>query len=327
LPDGAIHALPPLYAPWRHGRYDVAPGLTRFGKSTAAGDSASDAHVFQFDESFDRFHAAKLASRAKDLPAYVCSTDLAQEVASTVAEFIAGRLIAEHPKLFRCDRSPNETRLHCALTNERLTFDAATRLTDATTAPDLHPPCADALDALACQIQEDLAIVRTDGDRHWLAYAHVCLPNGWAPAEKIGRSFAGIHEPVAGMADMNRRGHEFARIMTAATDGLVRFAWGVTFDDALDHHPDRPRTGFDPGNPRAFVRVERQTIWGFPAVGAAIFTIRTYLYDCASIRRDPTLGPALIAALRSMPPASREYKGLTAAFDELVSWLPADDRP
>jgi hypothetical protein len=322
--DGAKQTLRPLYAPWRHGRYDVAPGLTKFGKPAAVADAGdADTHVFQVDAGFDRVRAAKLASRADDVGAYVCSSDLTPEVASVVSRFVGTRLADEHPDLFIRERSDDNIRLRCAPTNEVLTFHAHTRLTGPPTAPDVHPPYADALDALACQVQEDLAIVRVAGDGHWLAYAHVCLPNGWAPAEKIGRSFADIHEPVAGMAEMNRSGHEFARLMVGATDGLLRFAWGITFDDALDHHPDRPRTPFDPANPRAFVRVERQTIWGFPAVGAALFTIRAYLYDCEPLRRDPVLGPTLVSALHSMSPASRAYKGLASSFNELVAWLAA----
>jgi hypothetical protein len=121
------------------------------------------------------------------------------------------------------------------------------------------------------------------------------------------------------MAEMNRRGEEFVNIMTRATDGLVRFAWGVTFDDRLNHHPDKPRGAFDPANPKAWLRVERQTIWGFPARGAALFTIRTYLYDCNDLRRE--IREPLVAALLSMSPESRVYKGLGRGFDELVRWL------
>jgi hypothetical protein len=198
--------------------------------------------------------------------------------------------------------------MYCALTNETLSIG--------------HGHVPRALDALACQVQEDLAIVSTSPERgHWLSAAHVCFPNGWAPGEKAGHSFAGVHEPVAGMAEMNRRGEEFVNIMTRATDGLVRFAWGVTFDDELNHHPDKPRTRFDPANPRAFLRVERQTIWGFPSVAASLFTIRTYLYDLADLRRDPATRDPLIAALHTMSPGSRAYKGLAESFDPLVDWL------
>jgi hypothetical protein len=204
--------------------------------------------------------------------------------------------------------------LNCTLTGETITIDAEMRVTGG--------DYVGLLDALACQVQEDLAIVSTAPSRgHWLSAAHVCFPNGWAPAEKVGHSFAAVHEPVAGMGEMNRRGEEFVDIMTRATDGLVRFAWGVTFDDRLNHHPDKPRTPFDPNNPKAFLRVERQTIWGFPSTGASLFTIRTYLYDLNDLRRDPSTRDPLVAALLSMSPESRAYKGLADHFDQLVRWL------
>jgi len=280
-----VHPDPPFYFPLRHGRYEVAPGLTRFGKDLGGGDA--DTHVFQIDRTFDRFRAAKLASRDERFDKYVCTSSLSDLVASDVASFITSRLATDHASHVQ---------------------------------PDMTRPVA-ALDALACQVQEDLAIVSVTPEKHWISYLHVCLPNGWAPEEKIGRSFAAIHEPVAGMAEMNRREDEFAQIMVRATDGLVRFAWGVTFDDELNHHPDRPKTPFDPTDPRAFLRVERQTIWGFPRVGAALFTIRTYPYDCDALRRDPATRDPLVAALRTMPQASAEYKGIAPYRDDLLRWL------
>ena len=281
-------ADPPFYFPLRHGRYDIAPGLNRFGKDLGGRDF--DRYLFQIDCTYPRFLTAKLASRAESFGKYVVGHDLEPATLDAVNDFLLARLAAEHAHL-------------------AAHFDAATR-------------GFDRFDALACLVQEDLAIVSTSPDgRHWLSAAHICFPNGWAPAEKVGHSFAGVHEPVAGMADMNRRGEEFVNIMTRATEGLVRFAWGVTFDDRLNHHPDKPRTPFDPTNPRAFLRVERQTVWGFPARGAALFTIRTYLYDLHDLRRDSSTRDALIAALRSMSPESRAYKGLADHFDPLLDWL------
>ncbi len=286
----------------RHGRYDVAPGLNRFGKELGGG--AADDKLFQLDRTFPRFRAKKLAARAEQLDKYFCVADLPPRTLADVNDFIIRRLTSEHPTLFRATAGG----LYCALTDETLAIEPRDSV--------------DFLDALACQIQEDLAIVSTSPDQgHWLSAAHVCFPNGWAPGEKVGHSFAAVHEPVAGMAEMNRRGEEFVNIMTGATDGLVRFAWGVTFDDRLNHHPDKPRTPFDPANPRAFLRVERQTIWGFPQRGASLFTIRTYLYDCADLRRDLATRNPLVAALISMSPESRAYKGLAGHFDQLIGWL------
>jgi hypothetical protein len=305
---------PMFYVPFRHGRYDVAPGLVKFGR----GGVAADGRVLQFDRTFEGFRRAKQQSRAEGLRKYYCTAGLTDDVAEAAARFIVRRLVAEWPEAFREASSGDGVELRCGPAGETLLFDGRMRLRGS--------DYVDALDALAAQVQEDLAIVSSDGNgRHWLSAAHVCLPNGWAPAEKVGGSFADIHEPVAGMAEMNRRGDEFAKVMIGAADGLVRFAWGVTFDDELNHHPDRPRTAFDPARPRAFVRVERQTIWGLPAVGAALFTIRTYVYDCERFRADPALRGALGAALRSMSAESRAYKGLDGRFDELVSWIERAD--
>jgi dimethylamine monooxygenase subunit A len=170
LPD------PPFYFPLRHGRYDVAPGLNRFGKDLGGGDA--DEQLFQIDRTFPRFRAAKLASRDEDFGKYVCASDLAHDTLADITNFIIRRLATEHPSLFRERRERDATHFYCALTNETLTFDRDLCLTSC--------GYTDALDALACQVQEDLAIVSTapqEGRGHWLSAAHVCFPNGWAPGE------------------------------------------------------------------------------------------------------------------------------------------------
>ncbi|HEV2294808.1 MAG TPA: heme-dependent oxidative N-demethylase subunit alpha family protein [Tepidisphaeraceae bacterium] len=295
---------PPFYFPLRHGRYDVAPGLIKFGRDLGGG--TADEQLFQIDRTFDRFRAAKLASRAQRFEKYVCAANLSDHVAAGVALFITQRLASEHRHHFMLQQTGDVAKLHCALSGDTIEPMGG----------------AQTLDALACQVQEDFAIVSTSGDgKHWISYLHVCLPNGWAPVEKIGGSFAAVHEPVAGMAEMNRRGEEFVSIMVRATEGLVRFAWGVAFTDELNLHPDRPRIPFDPANPRALLRVERQTIWGFPHVGATLFTIRPYLYDLADLRHNPATREPLVNALRTMPPASQVYKGIAPHTQALLAWL------
>ena len=121
-----------------------------------------------------------------------------------------------------------------------------------------------------------------------------------------------------------------ARIMCDAAEGLVRFVWGITTDARLNHHPQPPagtapqewiRPPFDPGCPNAFVRVERQTIWGFPKQSASLFTIRTYLTDCHEIRKDRSKREDLCSAIESMSPASLIYKGLDRDGNALLRWL------
>jgi dimethylamine monooxygenase subunit A len=313
----------PDYFPPAVGRYEVKPGLVRFGKPLGGGKA--DEHVFQLDATFPCFREAKLAARRERLNKYFLTERFDRRIERVVSNFIVDRLVKEHPQHFKLDRATFE----CALTGERLRFDAEFNLLGADAPESVEPPYKSALDALAMQVQEDLAVVSTGADGgHWLSALHVCVPNHWAPAEKIGRAFPTIHEPVAGMEQMNRQGDQLVRIMIGAADGLVRFAWGITWDDELNHHPDpapgsRRSTGFDAEHPRAFLRVERQTIWGFPNVGATLFTIRPYLYDVARIRRNADRRDNLSSAVRSMSADSLAYKGLTGSRDALLRWLTA----
>ena len=310
------------YFPFAHGRYEVVPGLARLGKDF--GNGAADGQIFQVDDQFAKYRATKLAGRQACFERYVCAARLSDEVRAAVTRFIVEGLVGEHPRHFQVRPADGCTELRCGLTGETLRFDAAGRLVAATA--EARPAYHDGLDALACQVQEDLAIVRSDAGGHWVSYLHLCCPNHWAASEKIGRDFATVHAPVAGIEPINRRADIHVKTMIAATEGLVRFAWGLATDDELDHHPERDALTaarrFDRGRPRAFVRVERQTIWGFPAVGAALFTIRTYFVDCAEMKRsEPGMCAALVAAIESMSVESARYKGLEGWRGALLEWL------
>ena len=319
--------VPARYVPFAAGRYEVKAGLHRFG--TDFGNGARDGQVFQLDREFTRYRAAKMAACSEGRDRHVLTDTLAPAVAEAVVCFMVERLVAEHPRCFRAGRDLGRPCLECGLVDERLVFDDRWRLVPGKpggvrrTSRELMPSYASAFDALASVIQEDLAVTSVDRDRHWLSALHVCLPSHWSPRDKIGRTFAEVHEPVAGMEAMNRRAGQYVEQMIGAEEGLVRFVWGLQADDRLNRHPDGSRMSpaFDPEEPRAFVRVERQTIWGFPAAGASLFTIRPYLMDVKEIAARPDECRALIAALRSMPADSAVYKGLASWRDDLVAWL------
>jgi dimethylamine monooxygenase subunit A len=314
-------SLPQRFFPIENSRYEVKPGLRRF-----------DGHVFQIDQHFQKYRQSKRSARAERLTKYFALANLTPAVERAVCAFVLRRLILEHPALFAFDGRT----LSSQLTGDALRFssdgaylgpedrDQRSRLYVPAESPQpgAVPPFASGLDALASQVQEDLAITSTDGDRHWLSAVHLCAPNHWSAEEKIGKSFAAIHEPVAGIEAINSRAGDWVRTMVNATGGLERFAWGITTDDELNHHPDR-KTGrrFDPNNPTAFLRVERQTIWGFPQVDASLFTIRTSFIDCAEIRTRPHERDALISAIHSMSEDSLRYKGIDTFKTDLLAWL------
>jgi len=158
---------------------------------------------------------------------------------------------------------------------------------------------------LGMQVQEDLAIVRQEGHGNRVVYLHVSFPNGWNPAEKIGGTFASVHEPVAHFEAMAARQN---KIVGAMVDHgpFERFAWGVHTTMALDRldHSDRWETCLPS---QAVFRVERQTTWGFPEYRSALFTIHTMRSRLHELRVGQRL--QLADALESMDEKARQYKG------------------
>ncbi|MDX2229651.1 MAG: DUF3445 domain-containing protein [Leptolyngbyaceae cyanobacterium bins.349] len=317
------------YFPLASGRYEVKPGLHRFG--TDFGNGEADQQVFQLDENFAYYHDLKQLARQEQLSKYLQTCEYADSVATAIAQFIIHRLLQEHPQYFELAMQANGmVSLFNHLTQEKLVFNSAYQL-QSVHAP-MHtpaPPYRCSLDALANQIQEDVTVVRRQGDRHWMSAIHLCFPNHWAAEAKIGQPFATVHQPVAGMESMNRRGDAIVHTMITHKPA-VRFAWGLSTDTRLNHHP-HPPIGIDPARwhgrkfdltaPRLYLRVERQVVWGFPGVDAALFTIRTSFRDCRSLKQDEGLRSNLCAALRSMSAAALAYKGLTHSQPEILKWL------
>ena len=166
------------YFPLQAGVYDVGPGLKDFG--TDLGNETADQQVFQIDENFLTCRQVKLDARQERLSKYYRTQMLSSDVSISILRFIIERLTLEHPGLFQLSsQSENDIALHCKLTNETLVFDQKLRLTQVereipAPSPDYH----DSLDALACQIQEDLAIIsQSPFGRDWMAAVHLCPAN------------------------------------------------------------------------------------------------------------------------------------------------------
>lgn len=329
-PENTLLPEAASYFPIEQGVYDVGPGLKDFGIDL--GNGTSDQQVFQFDENFFTCRQVKLDARQERLSKYYRTQMLSTDVSTSILRFIIERLTLEYPKFFQLiSQSKSEIALHCKLTDETLIFDNKLRLTRVkrdfpAPSPDYH----DSMDALACQIQEDLAIIsQSPFGRDWIAAVHLCQANNWAAEEKIGQSFQATHEPVAGMNNNQRDVNVI--VNTIVTKGpFIRFAWGLTAEAELNQHP-RPclasssktdiKKRFDPHHPSLFLRVERQVLWPFPEQQAALFTIRTYVTDCHQIRDDGEMNSKLISALESMTKEQLKYKCLNKDYKAIHKWL------
>lgn len=313
------------YFPLHKGGYKVTPGLYSLG--TSFGNGQDDNLIFQFDTNFSRYHQAKISAREESLDKYYCVTSFSPTTQSHIAEFLIKQLCREHPDLFHYQKQQDHHHLSCQLTGDQLIFDSDFTLVSPQ--GDNHG-YRDCLDALAMQVQEDLALLElTDNDTDRISALHLCFPNHWAAQEKIGQSFLHSHALVPGMEKINRQIQPLLSNLLERGP-YVRFAWGLATDQRLNHHPIAPQNmdnaqwqgrHFDPTNPELYLRVERQVLKGFPTINTLLFTIRTYFYDVANLKQSAAKRQALLSALETMSSETLRYKGLTQSLPLILAWL------
>ncbi len=305
------------YLPFLNGKYSVAPGLLPVEKAT----NANDKLIFQFDEHYDDYIENKNICRKENIHKYYCEKDLPAETSVTVNYYIANRLLKEHPAYF----SLTEENRKYVFTNHKLNEELRWNK-DWVDVESNHHHYLSLFDALCCQAQDDFAICQFEGEKDWMSAIHLCAPNHWAAADKIGRTFDIVHAPVPGM---EKTLQSYTKMLQSIIHKgpFTRFAWGVSTDKRLNHHPIPPHNinqeewhGRKLGETnKIFVRTERQNLIGFPDVNAFLFTIRTYFYDVKSLSYEEK--NALFDAVTSMSVASREYKGLTGKVDVVKNIL------
>lgn len=178
---------------------------------------------------------------------------------------------------------------------------------------------------LSLAFEEDFAIVDARDAR--IAWLSVALPSGWAPEDKIGRSFAEVHAPVADNRLVVQAGPAMMR-MVSGPDRWERFVWTISPHPRLHAHPRRVDPERWPASldvpalvAQAWWRTEHQTFIPLPNQGQAVFTIRVDLQPLAAAIDTPRRAARLQAALASMSPAVLEYRGLADARHRLLDWL------
>ncbi len=341
----------PIPFPLASGRYEVGPAMRRFGQA-AQGLAKEEGH-FQPDAGLAATLAAKLAVlRRAPQECHLTAPGLtsAEEAGLRAAIQESFRLLAaEHPAMVTVE-SDGVTLHHLGL---RLAdwSEPAPRLQQVgegwshlrTVAREIRNWLVDRQglwrvgDALALAVQEDLAIVRGPAKESLpagaspgsdvLEWLHVCLPSNWVPAEKIGRSFGAVHEPVVHNEQLLARQAQIVRAMIHAGP-FVRYVWGLHRDPELCHNPRLHQSPPWPADAtpaelarQAYFRVERQTTHGFPALNRALFTIRYWVEPLADVVVDPWRRERLAPALSGMDEDALRYKGLTGVRDRLVAWL------
>lgn len=311
--------IPPArYFPFASGQYTTAPSLHKL--TTDFGNGKADQRIFQIDAQWPLYFQNKVQCREESIEKYFKTHQLREKAAQQLTQFIIQQLLGEYPSIFSLEEQQEDFLFTNHLNQEVIRFDQNYTLIE----PGKY---VSALDALACQVQEDMAVWQREGDADRMTMIHLCAPNHWSPAEKIGKPFSWVHQPVAGMEKMRQRYQPMMKTLIRGGH-FVRFAWGLSTDNRLNHHPELAPgweteawqgRHFDPDNPSLYVRVERQTLSGFPEADAVLFTIRTYFEEVRKM--EPVHRKALLKALTSMSAEALEYKGLKKNLDNIGTYL------
>ncbi|MGI8603409.1 MAG: heme-dependent oxidative N-demethylase subunit alpha family protein [Verrucomicrobiales bacterium] len=151
----------------------------------------------------------------------------------------------------------------------------------------------------------------------------VCFPSMWSLREKLGGTIAEIHNPVAGLnANLGAKIDTFLARVKAGQD-WERENWGLSANNDLNHHPRFRPAGLT-GDSRVdgvWIRLEWQLFSRLPETSGLLFGIRVLHYPLADIASQPGIAHRLAQALTSMPNDVADYKGLSAARENLIREL------
>jgi len=129
--------------------------------------------------------------------------------------------------------------------------------------------------------QEDFVVFAPDvKGRLSIQMASVCFPSGWNPTEKVNKTFAEIHEPVADNEMIMKAADHIATMITQKGP-FIRSVWTVTNSADLNRHPSNKKPWTDEKLENMWYRAERQVT--VPLGDTALFFIRTYTVPLLSV--------------------------------------------
>lgn len=247
--------------------------------------------IFLFGPSFGFFRKSKELCREDNLEKYYQSVQEYPEI----IQHILTVLSTQNKEHFSLSKENGLVRLDCLLTQEVLWFNNNYELVKQESK--LKVPFKDAFDALAMQVPEDLVIhhvpngqlnpLKSEQEkRDFAAKIHLTHCNGWDAEWAINQTFNFIHK---GVPRIEKIIPNAIRMMMSFfnKDVIYERIAAISFKNSrvLNRHHDYEKLWlrkFNHKNPDMTIRVERQTITGFPKSEAFLFTIRTYIYHMDS---------------------------------------------
>jgi hypothetical protein len=178
-------------------------------------------------------------------------------------------------------------------------------------------------DVLALAVQEDLVIMKDDGDAGISELMHVCFPSHWNPGVRVGQSLYGLHQPVANNEQLLKASKNTLQAMVSKGP-FIRFVWSfdptsdLSQNPAFHTHGRKKPLSDDPSI--WFFRVERQTTLPMQDLQRSLFTIRVFVAPFSSVL-NAERKKLMEESVLSMTDEFLKYKGLLTKKDVLLEYL------
>ena len=155
---------------------------------------------------------------------------------------------------------------------------------------------------LGLAIEDDVVIMH----KGKLEACFVAFPSSWNAGDKVGKSLAELHEPIADNEALLRASDGIMRAMTSG-QSYHRYTWGISSLDGYSNHPLYEKPEFDSLDNLTF-RVEHERTMTVTEGTTAVFLIHVDTYPLKEVLK--TDFGLIKEAIDSMTDSVLEYKNL-----------------
>ena len=166
---------------------------------------------------------------------------------------------------------------------------------------------------LGLAIEDDVVIMH----KGKLEACFVAFPSSWNAGEKVGKTLAELHEPIADNEALVRASDGIMRAMTSG-QSYHRYTWGISSLDGYSNHPLYEKPDFDSLDDLTF-RVEHERTVTITEGTTAAFLIHVDTYPLEDVLKwDYGL---IKGAVDSMSASVLEYKNLKKVKELLSEYI------
>ena len=166
---------------------------------------------------------------------------------------------------------------------------------------------------LGLAIEDDVVIMH----KGKLEACFVAFPSSWNAGDKVGKSLAELHEPIADNEALLRASDGIMRAMTSG-QSYHRYTWGISSLDGYSNHPLYEKPEFDSLDNLTF-RVEHERTMTVTEGTTAVFLIHVDTYPLKEVLK--TDFGLIKEAIDSMTDSVLEYKNLFKVKELMNEYL------